>query len=87
MLDSAAQVHVSGRIGDQWVPQGALEIAVGEVAGRLPRSRVGVPVGVSVDGRLVRSITAWVEMREPRTVLTYSLPYARHQREPRGTSR
>lgn len=78
VLDSAAEVHMTGRIGNQWLPQGALEITAGEVAGRLPRSRVGVPVSLSVDGHVVRSLTAWVEMREPRTVLTYSVPYARH---------
>lgn len=75
---STAEVYVSGRIADQWLPQGALEIAAGEVAGRLPRSRVGVPVNLSVNGQVVRSLTAWVEMREPRTVLTYAVPYVRH---------
>lgn len=77
-MGSVAEVHVSGRIADQWLPPGELEITAGEVAGRLPRSRVGVPVSLSVDGRIVRSLTTWVEMRESRTVLTYSLPYARH---------
>ena len=77
-LDSPAEVQVSGRIADQWLPQGELSITAGEIAGRLPRSRVGVPVSLSVDGQELRSLIAWVEMREPRTVLTYAVSHPRH---------
>ncbi|MDQ3286705.1 MAG: flagellar basal body P-ring formation chaperone FlgA [Pseudomonadota bacterium] len=77
-IDSAAEVHVAGRVDDQWLPNGSIEITAGEVAGRFPRSRIGVPVSLQVDGRHVRSLTAWVEIREPRMVMTYSAAYARH---------
>ncbi|MGH8077929.1 MAG: hypothetical protein ACREPE_11475, partial [Lysobacter sp.] len=41
-MGSAASVRIAGRIGDQWLPVGLLAIEPGEIAGRLPRSRVGV---------------------------------------------
>ena len=78
-MGSTASVRVVGRFGDQWLPTGQLAIEPGEVAGRLPRSRVGVPVRLKVDGRVVRSLTAWVEMHDPRRVMTYAATYPSHQ--------
>lgn len=78
-MGSTASVRAAGRVGDQWLPTGQLAIEPGEVAGRLPRSRVGVPVRLKVDGRVVRSLTAWVEMQDPRWVMTYAATYPSHQ--------
>lgn len=78
-IGSAANVRVTGRVGDQWLPTGELTIEAGEVAGRLPRSRVGVSVNLKVGGRVVRSLTAWVEMQDPRTVMAYAANYVAHQ--------
>lgn len=78
-LGSAASVRAAGRLGDQWLPTGELVIEPGEVAGRLPRKRIGVPVSLKVDGRVVRTLTAWMEIQDPRTVMTYVATYPPHQ--------
>ena len=64
-----------GDLRDSILPSGAVRIVLGPVAGRWPRPRVGVPVQLLVDNRLVRSLTVWVEIREERTVLTYAATY------------
>lgn len=76
---SAAQVRVVGRIDDQALPPGHVRIEPGEIAGRWPRSRIGVPVRLWVDARPVRSMTVWVELRDDRSVLTFAEAYPKHQ--------
>ena len=34
---------------------------------------------LKIDGRVVRSLTAWVEMQDPRTVMTYAANYLSHE--------
>lgn len=72
---SQASVKVSGRIDDQSVPAGALSTVVGNIAGRWPRARVGVPVQLRVDGAVARSLTVWVESQDLRDVPTYRADY------------
>lgn len=78
-IGSKAQLRVSARIDDQMVAAGTLGIELGELSGRLPRPRVGVPVRLLVDGRLARSITVWLEMQDVRTVMTYAADYDARQ--------
>lgn len=74
-----ARVEVSARVGDQVLPVGTLDIEPGPVAGPWPRRRAGVPVRLMVDGRTARTMTVWVEARDPRRVLAYAADYsARH---------
>lgn len=70
-----ASVRVSGRIDDQAVPAGALTTEVGAIAGRWPRARAALPVRLRVDGAIARTLTVWVESRDPRTVPTYGADY------------
>jgi flagellar basal body P-ring formation protein FlgA len=78
-VGSQAQFALSGRVEDQSLPAGELRIVVGDIAGRWPRSRVAMPVRLLVDGRPVRTVTVWVEMREERTVPTYAESYPVHR--------
>jgi len=73
---SSARVQVATPVADQSLPAGPLRIEVGEVAGRWPRSRAGVPVRLAVEGFAPRSMTVWVSASDPRTVLTYTSDYA-----------
>lgn len=74
LRDAGSDARISGIDGvrDQSLPAGRVELSVGEIAGRWPRTRAGVPVRVEVDGRLVRTLTAWVTLRDMRVVLTYA---------------
>ncbi len=68
---TARIVSVDG-VRDQALPAGTLAMDVGNVAGRWPRARVGVPVRLRVDGRVVRTLTVWVAMSDVRRVPTYA---------------
>ena len=69
---SAAQVRGVTGVSDQALPAGQVSLEIGNVAGRWPRARAGVPVHLRVDGRTVRTLVAWVELSDLRTVLTYA---------------
>lgn len=72
--DSSARVLGVSGVRDQSLPMGRVTLDVGAIAGRWPRARAGVPVRVSVDGRVVRTVTAWVALGDVRSVLTYAEP-------------
>lgn len=76
-LGSHAQWRVAPGIRDQQVPAGRIVIDVGEPAGRFPRGRVGLPVRLQVDGKPVRTVTAWIEMQDPQEVPVYAADYPR----------
>jgi flagellar basal body P-ring formation protein FlgA len=69
---SSARIVAVRGVRDQSLPPGRVVPEVGAVPGRWPRARVGVPVRLSVDGRTIRIVTAWVETTDPRRVLTYT---------------
>lgn len=75
---STAKVEVVGRLRDQPLPAGEVTVELGDIAGRWPRGRVGVPVQLLVDDRPVRSMTVWVEMHDEREVLVYADSYPAH---------
>lgn len=56
---------------DVRVPAGVVSVKARPVMGQWPRPRVGVPVDVIVDGRVVRSTTVWFALSIHRDVLTY----------------
>lgn len=72
---SRARIDVVGRVADQALPSGVVAIDVGQIAGRWPRARAGVPVRLSVEGHLARTTTVWITATDPRTVETYLAPY------------
>ncbi|ULU23704.1 flagellar basal body P-ring formation chaperone FlgA [Dyella terrae] len=67
-----ATLSTMGAPEDVRVPTGAVSIKARDVSGRWPRSRVGVPVDVLVDGRVVRSATVWFAVSVRGKALTYS---------------
>lgn len=67
-----AQVSVVGVPEDVTVPPGKVRLDAGPLAGRWPRARVGVPVGIAVDGRVVRSATVWFAVGVHRDALAYA---------------
>lgn len=73
-LNSTARVLGVSGVRDQSLPAGRVTLEVGVIAGRWPRSRAGVPVRLIVDGRNVRTLTAWIELSDVRNVLTYAEP-------------
>lgn len=73
-------VNVAGRVSDQPLPAGRAEIVIDPIQGALPRLRAAVPVRLLLDGKMIRSMTVWVEMHDERTVMTYAASYpARHE--------
>lgn len=70
-IGSDARIVAIEGLRDQTLPAGRVELSVGTIAGRWPRARAGVPVRIEVDGRVVRTLTAWVSLRDLRTVLAY----------------
>ncbi|MFC4527567.1 flagellar basal body P-ring formation protein FlgA [Dyella halodurans] len=56
---------------DVRVPAGVVSLQVHPISGRWPRPRVGVPVDVLVDGRVMRSATVWFAVSIQDKVLTY----------------
>jgi len=69
---ATAKVSVVGAPTDVSVPAGAVRLAVHPPTGRWPRARIGVPVDVVVDGRVVRSTTVWFALEVQRKVLSYA---------------
>lgn len=69
---ATAQVDVIGRPEDVQVLAGKLTLKARKPEGRWPRSRVSVPVDVSVDGAVVRSATVWFAVSIQRDVPTYA---------------
>jgi flagella basal body P-ring formation protein FlgA len=67
----AAQIAVVGQPEDVVAPLGAVALKAHALSGRWPRARVGVPVDVSVNGRIMRSATVWFAL----TVHEHSLSY------------
>jgi flagellar basal body P-ring formation protein FlgA len=72
--NSTARVLGVRGVRDQSLPAGRVTLEVGAIAGRWPRTRAGVPVRLVVDGRIVRTLTAWVELSDMRNVLIYAEP-------------
>lgn len=73
-----ASYELLSRVADQRVPAGSVSVHVGDAAGRWPRARASVPVRLQVDGRVVRTLGVWVEVRDPRPVPTYAEVYPAH---------
>ncbi len=73
-----ARVDVASRIADETLPAGQVKVEVGPIAGRWPRTHSGVPVRLLVDGRAVRTLTVWVDLHDPQSVLTYADSYPGH---------
>ncbi len=69
---SSAEVTVIGAPEDVMVPAGNVTLALHELKGRWPRSRVGIPVDVLLDGRVVRSATVWFAIDLQRHILEYA---------------
>lgn len=69
----SAQVAVVGAPEDVVVPAGVVTLSLHAPVGRWPRSRVGVPVDISVAGHLVRSATVWFALGLRREVLSYAV--------------
>ena len=64
-----------GRVDDATVPDGAYAVKAGEITGRWPRARIGVPVQVSVAGKKVRSMTVWYAISLLQEGLVYAADY------------
>jgi flagella basal body P-ring formation protein FlgA len=72
-LASGGEVSITtiGTPEEVRVPMGEVSLQVHPISGRWPRPRVGVPVDVLVDGRVVRSATVWFALSVHSKVLTY----------------
>ncbi|WP_176693256.1 flagellar basal body P-ring formation chaperone FlgA [Arenimonas terrae] len=86
MLEDAVEAAVTARLSarrstasvvriavmpEQQVPPGSISIDVGEAAGQWPRKWSALPLRVIVDGRVVRRLTARVELHDPQRRLVY----------------
>lgn len=78
--DGSAELTLVGAPEDIIVGPGEASLRTRPISGPWPRSRIGVPVDVLVDGRLQRSATVWFALSVMRTVPAYALDY------PLGTS-
>ncbi len=67
-----ATLTVIGSPDDVPVGVGRVMLKARAIAGQWPRSRVGVPVDIVVDGRVVRSTTVWFAVSLPREAPAYS---------------
>lgn len=67
-----AQVTVVGVPEDVAVPPGNVRLDASPLTGRWPRARVGVPVSIAVNGRVVRSATVWFALSVHRNALAYA---------------
>lgn len=67
-----AQVSVVGVPEDVTVPPGKVRLDAGPLAGRWPRARVGVPVSIAIDDRVVRTATVWFALSVHRDALAYA---------------
>lgn len=73
---SRAEVRLLQPLQEQTLPAGRVELADGDIAGRLPRAEVAVPVRLQVDGRPIRTLTVRFALRDERSVLSYAEAYA-----------
>jgi flagella basal body P-ring formation protein FlgA len=69
---ATSKVSVIGAPADISVPAGTVGLVVRPLAGRWPRARAGVPVAVTVDGKVARSTTVWFALEVQRKVLSYA---------------
>ena len=67
-----ASVTVVGVPEDVELPLGSIQLDAGALTGRWPRARVGVPVNISINGRVVRSATVWFAVSVHRDALAYA---------------
>ena len=67
-----AHVSVVGTPEDISVPAGTVSLTVRTLTGRWPRARVGVPVDIALDGRIVRSATVWFALDVHRQALGFA---------------
>lgn len=74
-MGSSATFAISTRIADQVLPQGLAEVRVGTSNGPFPRSRVGVPLWLWVDGRPIRQMTVWIAMHDTHDVAVFAQDY------------
>jgi len=72
---AVAQVALIGAPEDVTVPPGQVDVRAHAVAGRWPRSRIGIPVDVAVAGQPVRSATVWFSLSLQRQALVYAGNY------------
>lgn len=73
---SRAELRLLSSLQDQTLPAGRVVLEAGEIAGRLPRAQIAVPVRMEVDGRTIRTVTARFQLRDERSVLSYAGAYA-----------
>ncbi len=71
---SGAMVQV-GLVRLQALPVGAVQIEIGDVAGRWPRARASVPVRVRMDGRVLRTLNVPVTATDLRSVQVFDANY------------
>ncbi len=64
-----------GRVDDATVPDGVYTVNAGEITGRWPRARIGIPVQISVSGKKVRSMTVWYAISLLREGWVYTADY------------
>ena len=69
---ASADVEVIGMPQDIALLAGQASLQARMPVGRWPRSRVGIPVDVSVNGHVVRSATVWFAVGVHRNVLSYA---------------
>lgn len=73
----SAMVTVIGQPERIVLPAGRLAVEAGAITGPWPRSRVGVPVSVSLNGHVVRAATVWFAIGLHREVLGYAADASR----------
>lgn len=73
---SHAELRLLRPLHEQALPSGQFSVEVGDIAGRLPRPQVAVPIRLRIDGRTVRTVAVRFELHDERTVLTYAGAYA-----------
>ena len=69
---ATAQVSVVGKPDDILVLPGSITVHARRPEGHWPRSRVGMPVDISVNGSVVRSATVWFAVSVHHDVLSYT---------------
>lgn len=66
------EAQVVGEPADAVVPSGSLQIRAAAPSGHWPRSRVALPVRLSVAGRPVRTETVWFAVKAMRPLAVYA---------------
>jgi flagellar basal body P-ring formation protein FlgA len=61
-----------GPVSPSQIPAGRYQLRAGDIAGTWPRSRVGVPVQVWMDDRMVQSRLVWFSVRWWKNALVYA---------------